>query len=237
MLFSIYFGLCDVLIPTQQYQCILELRSKAKYYEKSGLIPTLDACASVVKSDKLVSSSLHSALCSAFETLKRDQAAAPDWHPGSNDMVQDLVHPSMYPLVYARSRVFQDEVVDVDDAIEKWAGKGTIIPKGDSALDPGGASNQRFYSHDGSVPPWYWSDTYQWLPSNLAFRDDGSVKFTSYINNLHPNRYPEIYATIEKLVETVLPAWDQCLVLVGGIKEKDGAGRVESRFQYPDHPR
>jgi hypothetical protein len=189
----------------------------------------------VAKSDKIVSSELHEALCRAFEMLKRDQMSAPDWHPNSNDMVQDLVHPSMYPLVYGRSRVLREEVVGVADAIEKWSGKGNIIPIDDWGSDPF-QDRFRYPVGGGVVPPQFWSDTYQWLPANVAFQDDGAVKFTSYINNLHPKRYPEIYRTIEKLIETALPAWDQCLAPAAAYDVRDGAGRVKSRFPYPDNP-
>ncbi|KAG0650489.1 hypothetical protein D0Z07_3367, partial [Hyphodiscus hymeniophilus] len=214
--------------------CVQELRNKAKYYEDSGLIPTLDACASVVKSDKQVSSELQAELRLAFVTLKADQEAAPDWHPNSSDMVQDLLHPSMYPLIYGRSRVFEAEVVGVDDAIETWAGKGEVIEK--DIYVPG--SNDHYSSGVGgsTIPANFWSDTYQWLPSNVAFQDDGSVKFTSYVNNLHPIKYTDIYRTIEKLVERALPAWDQCLALSVGYKENLGAGRTVSRFSNPEYP-
>lgn len=52
---------------------------------------------------------------------------------------------------------------------------------------------------------------YQWLPANLAFQEDGTVRFTSYINNLHPRKHPEIYALVEKLVDKAIPAWDRVL--------------------------
>lgn len=211
-----------------------ELRAKARYYEKSGLIPTLDACASVVKSDRLVSSELQAELLDAFDKLKADQEASPDWHPNSSDMVQDLLHPSMYPLVYGRSRVFKDEVVGVNDAIEKWAGKGEVIGKENS--EPDSNDRYRYGVGGGKVPPNFWSDTYQWLPSNLIFQDDGSVRFTSYINNLHPTKHTGIYRTIEKLVEAALPAWDQCLAVAVGYNKKIGAGRMTSRFPMPDNP-
>ncbi|KAG9235734.1 hypothetical protein BJ875DRAFT_458275 [Amylocarpus encephaloides] len=214
--------------------CVQELRNKARYYEKSGLIPTIDACASVVKSDKFVSSKLLTELRNAFDKLKADQRDSPDWHPKSDKMVQDLIHPSMYPLVYGRSRVFNEEVVGVSDAIDKWAGKGEVIAKDD--YKP--AANDHFRCGIGgsTVPPSFWSDTYQWLPSNVAFQDGGHVRFTSYVNNLHPNKYPDIYGTIERLIERALPAWDQCLGLSVGYNEKMGAGRVESRFSKPEDP-
>lgn len=218
---------------TDEKKCVQELRNKARYYEKSGLIPTLDTSASVVKSDVLVSSELRDELLKAFETLRVAQGLSPDWHPSSGDMVQDLIHPSMYPLVYGRSRVLKEEVVGVSDAIDKWAGKGEVIEKENYEQDP----NDRFcYGVGGGmVPPNFWSDIYQWLPSNVAFQDNGSVRFISYINNLHPNKYPDIYHTIEKLVERALPAWDQCLALTVGYNEKSGAGRLDSRFSKPEN--
>lgn len=140
----------------------------------------------------------------------------------------------MYPLVYGRSKIFKEEVVGVEDAVEKWAGKGEVIEKDTSVPYPGDR-----YSYDvggDSVPRDFWSDRYQWLPSNVAFQDDGSVKFTSYINNLHPTKYPDIYRTVEKVIQTVLPAWDQCLGFVPGYGQKIGAGRTKSRFLKPDNP-
>lgn len=58
------------------------------------------------------------------------------------------------------------------------------------------------------------------------------MKLTSYINNLHPRRYPDIYATVEKLIETAIPAWDQCLVEYR-LYERYGPGRKVSRFSLP----
>jgi hypothetical protein len=132
-------------------------------------------------------------------------------------MMQDLVHPSMYPLVYGRTRAFQGECVGVEDAVNVWAGKGTIIPK--ELSDTYGTSN--------GTPDEHWSNTYQWLPANVAFQQDGSVKFTSYINNIHPIKHRDIYDTIERLIEKSLPLWDQCLALGGSA---DAPGIVNTRL-------
>jgi hypothetical protein len=231
--FSIVEILCQANLS---WKIVKELQSKAKYYDKSGIIPTLDACASVAKSDKLVTSELHERLRNAFKKLKADHSASPDWHPSSSNMVEDLVHPSMYPLVYARSRVIKEEVVGVEDAVEKWAGKGDII-KEDLMYAGGDHERDRAYGvGSGTVPPQYWSDTYQWLPANVAFQESGGVKLTSYINNLHPTKYPDIYRTIEQLVEASLPMWDQCLTLAAGYNSRQGAGRTDSRFPKPGNP-
>lgn len=218
---------------TRFHQCIQELRSKAAYYERTAIIPTLDATASIAKSDNLVSSELHESLRRAFDSLISDQSSAPDWHPNSSDMVQDLVHPSMYPLVYGRSRVIQDEVVGVAHAIESWAGKGDVID------EPELRSDCVDYYQTFSDQDWedgltkHFSCCYQWLPSNLAFQADGTVKFTSYINNLHPERYSNIYHTLERLIQTALPMWDQCLAIVHESGEQEGAGRCTPRIPRP----
>lgn len=206
------------------------------------MIPTIDASATVVKSDVLVKTDLRDALKEAFEKLQDDQKDEPDWHPNSGDMVQDLIHPSMYPLVYGRSRVLKNEVVTVTDAVEKWAGKGEIISEVEDSVqedeysvqEDGFALWQRPAASQGSldIPTNYWSTSYQWLPSNVSLLDDGTVKLTSYINNLHPRRYPDIYATVEKLIETAIPAWDQCLVEYR-LYERYGPGRKVSRFSLP----
>ncbi|KAM0398828.1 hypothetical protein ACHAPZ_007793 [Fusarium culmorum] len=213
--------------------CIQELRAKAKFFEKTGLVPTLDASASVVKADGYIDDSLRQSLQAAFTKLKLEQKNDPDWHPNSNEMVQNLVHPSLYPLVYGRSRVFRQEVVGVEDAIDRWSGKGEVILKPNTSY----TSQNPFLARMGGaqVDNSNWSDTYQWLPSNVSFQDDGSVKFTSYINGLHPTKHRDIYATIEKLVEKALPAWDFSIPCYR-VRKMVGACRTKPRFNKPETP-
>ncbi|KAF3047191.1 hypothetical protein E8E12_011596 [Didymella heteroderae] len=189
--------------------CIQELRNKAKFFEKSGKVPTLYAHAVVVKSDTLVSDLLHESLLAAFARLKTDQADSPDWHPNSGDRVQNLVHQSLFPLVYNRSRAVREDVVGVEDAIDKWLGRGEVVV-GEQPWIPQGS--ERFsYGVGRPIPPDFWSVNFQWLPSNVTFQDNGTVRFTSYINNLHPKKYPKIYRAIERLIETSLPIDENAL--------------------------
>lgn len=110
--------------------------------------------------------------------------------------------------------------------METWSGKGEVVPKRDAA-----PQTRYLFGFGGSdVPDDYWSNEFQWLPANVVFEKDGTVKFTSYINNLHPKKYPEIYRTIEKLVDLAIPAWDQCLAECDGT----GAGRREARMTAPE---
>lgn len=76
-----------------------------------------------------------------------------------------------------------------------------------------------------------WSDTYQWLPANVALRENGGCELTSYVNNLHPTKYPDIYHTIERAIGTAIPAWDQCLQEFLGYRKQVVPGRHKSRFE------
>ncbi|KAK4125367.1 hypothetical protein N657DRAFT_680089 [Parathielavia appendiculata] len=230
--------------PADDEKCIKELRHKARHFERTGITPTLDATFSIAKSDVLVPRELHVALREAFAQLQVDQASNPDWHPNTNETVQDLVHPSMYPLVYGRSRFIPEEVVGVEDAVDKWAGKGDVIPRRpELGEEPARGTPRQWSRWNGKadvgvgglgIHKSYWSTVYQWLPANVKFTSDGGVRFTSYINNLHPTKYGHIYTAIEKLLGIALPMWDQCLVQLKGW-HKYGAGRLGPRI-IPDNP-
>ncbi|KAK5991331.1 hypothetical protein PT974_09612 [Cladobotryum mycophilum] len=235
------------IISSQAFEfCIAELRDKAGYFAKSGLIPTLDAGGNtIVKADCLMESSLCDELIKAIDTLRRDQEGNIDWHPRSDDMIQDLVHPSMYPFVWNRSPFIQEETVGVSTALDS-VGQGQAIqfiePETEPAPYPARVVEDimkrkpnykykpSYLFGSGEILPIFWSTEYQWLPSNVAFRDDGSANITSYINNLHPVRYREIYTAIEHAIDKAIPAWDQCLRRCA-LRTKCVAGRTESRFE------
>lgn len=122
-------------------------------------------------------------------------------------------------------------MVGVADAIDKWSGKGEVVsqPKpdpGNADRAHGGSAYYQGYGIDRS----YWSETYQWLPANLEFQEDDTVRFTSYINNLHPKKHPEIYRLVEKLIDTAIPAWNRVL----SSTPVDEDGKTQKRFGMPD---
>lgn len=134
-----------------------------------------------------------------------------------HDQEPDMVDPSMYPLIYGRSRMIKNQTasVGVEEAIDKWAGKGEVLPVYQSHRNPRYVKDRMDWYQSY---PWVhlsaslWSKKYQWLPADVEIDKDGSAKFTSYINNIHPIQHRAVYHTIEKLIERVFPAWDQCLV-------------------------
>ena len=132
--------------------CIEELKCKADFFKQTRCIETLDG---VWKSDSIVSEDLKVALKHAAAPLENIPEKDKDWHPGSNEQVLDLVHPSMYPLVYGQSRILPNHTCGVDDCMT-YIGKGQILE----------ASGE----HD-EVPA-EWSRTFQWLPADFETPPD-----------------------------------------------------------------
>ena len=55
------------------------------------------------------------------------------------------------------------------------------------------------------------SDRFQWLPADVFVGTDGRVVFDSYINNLHPDRHPHLYAATAQLLQRMLPLFERTL--------------------------
>ncbi|KAF1809915.1 hypothetical protein P152DRAFT_383276, partial [Eremomyces bilateralis CBS 781.70] len=177
--------------------CIAELRNKAKQHEDTGIVRVLDIVASVVKSDELVPEELRLKLIEAVKLLENVPEKQKDWHPGSDEKVLDLVHPSLFPLIYGVSRVFPTEAekVGVQDCMKR-CGEGEVIraPKG------------QFGDYNGFI-----SRRFQWLPSEVSFQAGGKVKFESYVNNLHPTHDAPLYPILEEIVALAIPLWNETL--------------------------
>jgi hypothetical protein len=109
-----------------------------------------------------------------------------DYHPGSNDQVINLVHPSLFCLVYGKSTDAKGSVLDFDGNVPD----------------------------DGSIEPGYdiaqvWSERYQWLPSEFLVDEQGKIKIASYINSLPANS--GLYPIISQLFERAVPLFNRVL--------------------------
>ena len=137
---------------------ILELQDKAKDLKAYGYTVVYDG--NVVKSDTAVSPETAASLREAVKKLEDVPEKQRDWHPNSDKKVLDLVHPSLFPLVYGRSRILDNEV-SLAECLE-YAGAGDVIP-----VPPGdyGESNE-------------YSTKFQWLPCNVKL-EDGKPKSRS----------------------------------------------------------
>ena len=79
---------------------IKELQWKTNTFGETGQVVAFDA--GVVKSDTQIPAELQQALRDAVHHLEDVAEEHKDYHPGSEKKVLDLVHPSLFPLVYGR---------------------------------------------------------------------------------------------------------------------------------------
>ncbi|GME29036.1 uncharacterized protein LTHEOB_9410 [Neofusicoccum parvum] len=186
--------------------CMSELREKAATYEEKGLVAVMDAEATVVKSDSAVPESLRQSLLKGVRPLEEVPDRCKDWHPGSDQKVLDLVHPSLFPVVYGRSRALPSGRVPLKDCARS-IGLGEAIPE--HGLDDTEFSKDVSWGNpSSSMKPW---GNYQWLPTQIDFAEDGRPTIASYINNLHPRTHDGLYEILEQFVDKSIPLWNECL--------------------------
>lgn len=197
-----------------------ELEYKAEVFEKTGATVTYDA--GVVKSDSVIPESLKLELRAAAARLEDVPEDKKDWHPGSNQQVLDLVHPSLYPLVYGKSRVVPGRPISVDEALSR-AGEGEVLPAVEREEAPLG------HTWYGEKKHSQYSNTFQWLPCEVAIKSQEGLEeeekecpgpyrceISSYINNLHPRDHHELYGVIQRIMTRTLPLWNMTLSSVRG---------------------
>ncbi len=140
---------------------IQELRYKAKIFDETRAISLYNG--DVVKSDFKVPESLKEALKSAVFPLENIPEVYKDYHPGSGTKVIDLVHPSLFPLIYGRSRILPDKLVGLDKCLE-MIGLGNILP-----LPSEDETEHLSFPHQHGSPGSPYSRNYQWLPCEVEF--------------------------------------------------------------------
>lgn len=124
-------------------------------------------------------------LLAAIAPLENVPDSEKDWHPGSDGLVLDLVHPSLYPIVYGRT-------------ISKDSGSTTAT----ALLAPEFDTGEFKFS----------SENFQWLPSDFFVDHDGKVTLSSpYINNVHPTKHKELYSIIPEILQHALPMFERVL--------------------------
>ncbi|KAK6512804.1 hypothetical protein TWF506_008970 [Arthrobotrys conoides] len=203
-----------------------ELKAYKAYIEKlqatgSCIEPHIDA---VWKADGLIDEELRQQLINAVAVLENVPEEKKDWHPGTNNTVLDLVHPSLWPVIYGKS-------VDTDGNTIKCSSRAHIPGNHIYYLD-----DEEFdYNSDGSVgdrdpydvnPDTHmvepskadrymngWSKKFCWLPSEFEVSADGtSTKIASYINNLYgPGQQELFYPILEKIFSKFVPMFNHLL--------------------------
>lgn len=151
--------------PTS-WNCLIEPASVDGTYQSDNLIP------GIILND-------FKQYCGYLENIADDKK---DYHPGSNNQVINLVHPSLYPLF-----IEEDPDEEINENIYDY--------------------ESTFDHQDYDL---YMSEKYQWLPTDFIVTDNG-VKLLSYINNLHPIKHKKLYKTIAAILWKFIPMFEHVL--------------------------
>ncbi|KAL3458969.1 hypothetical protein BJX64DRAFT_291741 [Aspergillus heterothallicus] len=173
-----------------------ELRWKAEEYKKTGIINAYDP--GVIKSDTLIPKELQRNLIDAVKPLEDVPEEEKDYHPRTDDKVVDLVHPSLFPLIYGRTKVLSDKLITVDDCFFS-------VGLGEDTKEQEDFVNIHDWRSRGHSP---YSKKFQWLPCNVDFTENGECKIVSYINNLHPTKHKDLYGVIEQIMTRAVKLWN-----------------------------
>ncbi|KAG8901616.1 hypothetical protein FRC01_009802 [Tulasnella sp. 417] len=147
----------------------------------------------IYESDNLVPQDLLDRLKAAVKILEDVPEDQKDWHPRSDGQVLDLVHPSLYPIVYGRTFRYPEATKPEDRKIADF--QPTVAPT--PRTTPG--------------QDWSFSQKFAWLSTDFKIAKDGSTATAvSYINTLHPSN-AELYSVIEALVARFSFLFDRVL--------------------------
>lgn len=205
---------------------IEELKYKAEVFQKTRIVNVYNG--DVVFSDSAIPGQLKDRLKAGVSRLENIPEVDKDFHPRSDDKVLDLVHPSLFPLVFGRSRILPKALVGIDECIER-CGEGETIPIPMKADAKYSGSRNSFYNCSQIDEPY--SRKFQWLPCEVKFGEQhevasedakagpahvsnvapAQVKIVSYINNLHPEMHKGLYTVIEEIITRAIPLWNVTL--------------------------
>lgn len=179
-------------------------------------------------SDVMISEELKHKFSSEVAILENVPDHEKDWHPGANNQVLDLVHPSLYCCVFGQTRGLATAVKqgdDSDDDVIKKMQRLTFL-----------ASELVTNDHRGSA-------SFQWIPSDLSIDPRGEVSILSYINNLHPVKHRAMYESIASIFKQFVPMFDRvlsCLLNPDGphcyLEIPDTIMYDRETHQIPKHP-
>ncbi|KAJ2825805.1 hypothetical protein GGI24_003066, partial [Coemansia furcata] len=208
--------------------------AELEYYaslHKPGTNIMLGAVDGVWCSDSLVDDETTKALKDYAAILENVPARDKDWHPNSNEQVLNLIHPSLFPLIYKRSSVLSEPIASPLAALElnsfghfpatplNWSralNPPSIKDESDEDYakrlayrhsSPASSAQPNFYIPFSDVS--YASDKFCWLPAEFRVDSDGTATIESYINNLHPKKHAALYPIIGSIFSRFVPLLEQ----------------------------
>ncbi|WP_329542622.1 DUF4246 domain-containing protein [Streptomyces sp. NBC_01358] len=101
-----------------------------------------------------------------------------------------------------------------------------------------GAPDRAWLNPTDRYAKYEFSDTFQWLPTDVDVSSDGDVAFRSYVNNVHPEAHHELASVLPDLFARVRPLFEKVLTDLRHPRplriEADPYGWYDSEPEYPD---
>ncbi|KAJ2334474.1 hypothetical protein GGI00_001838 [Coemansia sp. RSA 2681] len=163
-------------------------------------------------SDSLIDAETTNRLKEYAAILESTPSRKKDWHPDDQSRILNLIDPSLFPLIYSRSKLCRQPCASPQAALNPEA-PGEFpgsLEKWRDALSSSESSEWEYYMPTRTQ--WYSqcvSDKFSWLPSEFRVDDNGAVTIESYINNLHPVKHAAFYPIIASVFSKFLPLLEQ----------------------------
>ncbi|CDO72662.1 hypothetical protein BN946_scf184985.g81 [Trametes cinnabarina] len=186
----------DPITDAQLDYVLDELKYEASRRDsQTGIYAT--AIPKVYESRSLILRDVKAALISGVSALESTPEEERDWHPGSNQQVLDLLHPSLYCLRIGQSYIH---------ARNSSSGDPLRVQTEEEYLD-----NRPDLNFFLNYQPFAVSSKYQWLPTDFAVSAEGEVKPLGYINNIHPIHHHELDLHIPSILSRFTPLFEHVL--------------------------
>ncbi|KAJ2443146.1 hypothetical protein GGF42_006735 [Coemansia sp. RSA 2424] len=196
--------------PTDiEFRYVLDELAYYSLLHSPGSNARLSAADGVWFSDMLIDAETTNELKEYAILLESIPERLKDWHPSAQSRILNLVDPSLYPLIYARSKLCRQSCTspqaslnpsvprEFPGSLDKWHGSLS----GSNYYLPTIVKRQALHA----------SDKFSWLPSEFRVDNNGAVTIESYINNLHPARHAPLYLIIAGVFSKLLPLLEQVI--------------------------
>eukprot|EP01083_Nonionella_stella_P132901 404076_1 len=180
----------------------------------------------IALADGLVAEPLHQKLMLQIDALADNTNTEADYHPHSNGIVRDLVHPALYSYVKGVSSTHNLEAVPpatFSQSVE-WNGEYSLPDDPKEGFDYWGREYEA-------------SAKYQWLPTYFDIAADGSCSIADYINNLVPRGdYEPLYESLSQLFSQALPLIESVFSYGRSVRPRIRFDTAEEELDFDDTP-
>ncbi|MFI6898312.1 DUF4246 domain-containing protein, partial [Streptomyces sp. NPDC050256] len=240
---SIAFATPRTLRELQMMQCSSHIRAKPGWFDKMN-----DADIVARWTQEAVSQGLTEAQVGHVLAELAHYAALRDGRTGIEVSAVDGVWQSdtlVDDTLGSRLREAVRVLEQVPEAEQDWhpGSDGQVLDLVHPSLfclvrEVSGAPERAWQNPTERYAKYEFSDTFQWLPTDVDVSADGDVSFRSYVNNVHPEAHHELASVLPDLLGRVRPLFEKVLTDLRHPRplriEADPYGWYDSEPEYPD---